>query len=74
MADAYNALDSLRRMLVTRRNAALEAMSRGVPVEAYHELVGRAKELRETIHNISEQIKQINGGDDGEIEPDKRQD
>ena len=70
MPEAYNALDALRRRLLAARQNALEAMARGVPSETYHELVGRAKELREMIHEISEQIKQINGGDDGKDESD----
>lgn len=65
MADAYAQLNSLRHMLQVRRFEAMEKMARGVDKEeTYRELVGRCKQLRETIDDIGTQIKQINGGDD----------
>jgi len=65
VADAYAQLSSLRQMLRVRRQEAMEKMARGVEKEeSYRELVGRCKQLRETIDDISAQIKDINGADD----------
>jgi hypothetical protein len=70
MADAYTQLASLREMLRVRRNETMEKMARGVDKgETHHELVGRCKALREVIGNITEQIRDINGGADDEPSP-----
>lgn len=65
MADAYAQLDSLRHMLRTRRQELMEKMARGMDKDDnYREHVGRCKELAYAVEKISEQIKDINGGDD----------
>jgi sulfur transfer protein SufE len=67
VADAYACLDSLRHMLQVRRQELMEKMARGMEKDdSYRELVGRCKELAETIDKIKAQIKDINGGDDDE--------
>lgn len=72
MADAYECLDSLRHMLTVRRQETMEKMARGFDKEGrHHEHVGRCKELRETIDDITKQIYNINGGKDDETSSGK---
>jgi hypothetical protein len=73
MTDAYEALDSLRIMLRTRRGELMEKMARGVEIDSYREHVGRCKELADTVDKISAQIKSMTGGqDDDELNPPTR--
>ena len=69
MADAYQALDSLRHMLRTRRQETMERMAKGMAEDNHREAVGRCKELADTIDKITQQIKSINGDDDDETKP-----
>lgn len=63
MAEAYESLNSLREMLKAKRIERLEEMAKGVSFDRYNNLVGRARELADTIEKINQQIKSINGGD-----------
>jgi hypothetical protein len=64
MATAYDALASLRKMLIAERQATLERIAEAKiePPEG----IGRAKALKWTIEKVSEQIKTLgdNTGDD----------
>jgi hypothetical protein len=65
MADAYESLDSLRRMLLARRQEFMEKMAHGLEKdEDYRVYVGRCKELRDLVSRIGDQIKSLNGGSD----------
>lgn len=64
MADAYEALSSLRAMLKAKRTERLEEMAKGLTPERYNQLVGRTRELADCIDRIDAQIKSINGGGD----------
>lgn len=64
MADAYQALESLRHMLRVRRQELMEKMAKGLQDDSHREHVGRCKELADTVDKISQQIKSINGDDD----------
>jgi hypothetical protein len=66
MADAYAALASLRKVLVAQRETHKEVMADGRPEDKHWELVGRCKALEWTIGKVSEQIKSINGDEDGD--------
>lgn len=70
MADAYAALSSLRKVLVAERVRHLETMADGRAEDKHWELVGRCKQLASTIEKVTEQIKSINGDDDGDSKTD----
>jgi hypothetical protein len=68
VADAYQALASLRVVLVSRREELKEKMAGGIEDGSYREHVGRCKQLLAVIEMVNQQIKSLNGDDD---EPSK---
>lgn len=64
MADAIQALESLRRKIQVDRERQLEALADGRSEEKHWELVGRAKALKSVLEDIRAQIRSINGGED----------
>lgn len=70
MADAYAALASLRKVMTVQRETYKETLADGRPDDKHWELVGRCKALEWAIGKVSEQIKSINGDDDGDSKTD----
>jgi len=62
MTGTYEALDSLRKVLIARREQHKENLAKGRGDVA--ETVGRCKELEDSIEKISMQIKSLNRGED----------
>lgn len=72
MASLYEGLASLRKMLHVQRAEALESMAKGCEPNRYWELVGRAKQLRQTIDQVDAQIKDHNRGLEDDDASEKR--
>ena len=67
VTDAYNALTSLRAMLVSHREEFKEKLACGssnVVDASKEQTVGQCKALKWTIDKINEQVRSINGGSD----------
>jgi NADH:ubiquinone oxidoreductase subunit D len=65
MADAYQCLASLRNLLHKRREEFKERLARGLSADdSYAQMVGRCKELADSIDIVNQQIKSVNGGND----------